>query len=388
MGRTLLEILHRGDDHRAGMPREHAARALDRYELARAAEQTFDSLSGGQQARFQILLLELSRGDAAAARRADRQPRPALRRGAGGGAGRLRGHRGRGDPRPVVRPRLRPVPRVRRGRRGSTSPTSRSGTRGGCAARADGAGLDCKILQKLAAKLRGTVAGPPSLRSSSQGVLPVVVRPSRDVAATSCDRPTQWRVAPARPAAPTPLERPWPDPVSSSRGSWPRSSLLAGTLAARTRSSRSRRGRADRDGGRLAADRARLLRRLAGDVHGHDLTREGDSTTYSRDLTVPAGSYEFKVAINDGWAEPTAPAAKGGANIPLTLAGPATLAVHVRRHDAQGRHRARPTCRGPRRRPTRRSPATACATPLTASASTSSWPTGSPTATPPTTPAA
>jgi ATPase subunit of ABC transporter with duplicated ATPase domains len=59
-GRTLLEILHRGDEHRDGMPREPAARALDRYELAHAAEQLFDSLSGGQQARFQILLLELS----------------------------------------------------------------------------------------------------------------------------------------------------------------------------------------------------------------------------------------------------------------------------------------------------------------------------------------
>ncbi|MGN6415359.1 ABC-F family ATP-binding cassette domain-containing protein [Flexivirga sp.] len=58
--RTLLEILHRGDEHRDGMPREQASRALDRYELARAAEQTFASLSGGQQARFQILLLELS----------------------------------------------------------------------------------------------------------------------------------------------------------------------------------------------------------------------------------------------------------------------------------------------------------------------------------------
>ena len=60
MGRTLLEILHRGDEHRDGMPREPAARALDRYELAHAAEQKFESLSGGQQARFQILLLELS----------------------------------------------------------------------------------------------------------------------------------------------------------------------------------------------------------------------------------------------------------------------------------------------------------------------------------------
>ena len=59
-GRTLLEILHRGDEHRQGLAREGAARVLDRYELADASEQTFDTLSGGQQARFQILLLELS----------------------------------------------------------------------------------------------------------------------------------------------------------------------------------------------------------------------------------------------------------------------------------------------------------------------------------------
>jgi ATPase subunit of ABC transporter with duplicated ATPase domains len=60
VGRSLLEVLHRGDAHRAGMPREQAARALDRYELAHASEQRFESLSGGQQARLQILLLELS----------------------------------------------------------------------------------------------------------------------------------------------------------------------------------------------------------------------------------------------------------------------------------------------------------------------------------------
>ncbi|MER6971643.1 ATP-binding cassette domain-containing protein [Nocardioides sp. NPDC000445] len=65
VGRTLLDILHRGEATsdgrgRAGMGREAASRVLDRYELAHAAEQTFDSLSGGQQARFQILLLELS----------------------------------------------------------------------------------------------------------------------------------------------------------------------------------------------------------------------------------------------------------------------------------------------------------------------------------------
>ena len=65
VGRTLLEILHRGEVDargigRRGMGREEAARKLDRYGLARTAEQRFDSLSGGQQARFQILLLELS----------------------------------------------------------------------------------------------------------------------------------------------------------------------------------------------------------------------------------------------------------------------------------------------------------------------------------------
>ncbi|QLY33055.1 ABC-F family ATP-binding cassette domain-containing protein [Nocardia huaxiensis] len=59
-GRTLLEILHLGDEHREGRGREAATRVLDRYELARAAEQRYDDLSGGQQARLQILLLELS----------------------------------------------------------------------------------------------------------------------------------------------------------------------------------------------------------------------------------------------------------------------------------------------------------------------------------------
>ena len=60
VGRTLLEILHRGDDRRSGMPRDAASSALDRYGLVRQAQQTFESLSGGQQARFQVLLLELS----------------------------------------------------------------------------------------------------------------------------------------------------------------------------------------------------------------------------------------------------------------------------------------------------------------------------------------
>ena len=60
LGRTLLEILARGDDERDGRGREEASRALHRYGLVDQAEQVFESLSGGQQARFQILLLELS----------------------------------------------------------------------------------------------------------------------------------------------------------------------------------------------------------------------------------------------------------------------------------------------------------------------------------------
>jgi ATPase subunit of ABC transporter with duplicated ATPase domains len=60
IGRTLLEILHRGDDYRAGMAREAASRVLDRYGLSSSSEQRFETLSGGQQARLQILLLELS----------------------------------------------------------------------------------------------------------------------------------------------------------------------------------------------------------------------------------------------------------------------------------------------------------------------------------------
>jgi ATPase subunit of ABC transporter with duplicated ATPase domains len=60
MGRTLLEILHHGDGHRRGMGHEGSAKALDRYGLAKAGDQAFEQLSGGQQARFQILLLELA----------------------------------------------------------------------------------------------------------------------------------------------------------------------------------------------------------------------------------------------------------------------------------------------------------------------------------------
>ena len=57
-----------------------------------------------------------------------------------------------------------------------------------------------------------------------------------------------------------------------------------------------------------------------------ELTRDGDSTTYSKELDVPAGTYEFKVAINKTWDESYgAGGSKTGANIPLVLLGPARL---------------------------------------------------------------
>ena len=59
-GRTLVEVLHRGDDRRRGLDRAQAIGALRRYELQGAADQVFETLSGGQQARLQVLLLELS----------------------------------------------------------------------------------------------------------------------------------------------------------------------------------------------------------------------------------------------------------------------------------------------------------------------------------------
>ncbi len=54
VGRTLRGVLEARD-----LSRGAAMSRLKRYELHGAAEQTFETLSGGQQARFQILLLEL-----------------------------------------------------------------------------------------------------------------------------------------------------------------------------------------------------------------------------------------------------------------------------------------------------------------------------------------
>ena len=57
---TLVEVLHRGDGDRRGTDRGAAIGVLRRYGLHQQADAVFGQLSGGQQARFQVLLLELS----------------------------------------------------------------------------------------------------------------------------------------------------------------------------------------------------------------------------------------------------------------------------------------------------------------------------------------
>jgi ATPase subunit of ABC transporter with duplicated ATPase domains len=60
VGRTLVDILWHGDGRRSGLDEGAASAALSRYGLAGCREQRFETLSGGQQARFQVLLIELS----------------------------------------------------------------------------------------------------------------------------------------------------------------------------------------------------------------------------------------------------------------------------------------------------------------------------------------
>jgi ATPase subunit of ABC transporter with duplicated ATPase domains len=59
-GRTLVDLLWAGDDDRPSLDRGRAMSVLRRYGLGEQGEQRFGTLSGGQQARFQILLLEVS----------------------------------------------------------------------------------------------------------------------------------------------------------------------------------------------------------------------------------------------------------------------------------------------------------------------------------------
>ena len=112
-GRTPLDIVML--EH-ARLINEAMA-ALSRYELQSCARQPFGTLSGGQQARLQILLLELTGSTLLLldepTDNLDLASAEALQEGlelyAGHGAG--------GHPRPVVRQVVRPVPHFRVGRR-------------------------------------------------------------------------------------------------------------------------------------------------------------------------------------------------------------------------------------------------------------------------------
>jgi ATPase subunit of ABC transporter with duplicated ATPase domains len=60
LDRGPVDLLWHGEPGRPGIDRGRAMAALRRYGLAGQGDQPFRTLSGGQQARFQILLLELS----------------------------------------------------------------------------------------------------------------------------------------------------------------------------------------------------------------------------------------------------------------------------------------------------------------------------------------
>jgi pullulanase-type alpha-1,6-glucosidase len=62
------------------------------------------------------------------------------------------------------------------------------------------------------------------------------------------------------------------------------------------------------------------------DCTATDLTKDPSGSTWSRTITLPAGSYEYKVAIDHAWQESYGPDG-GSANGPLTVAGDTRLTV-------------------------------------------------------------
>ena len=132
-GRTLLDCSRTHD-----VVRGPAMGMLRRYELQERAEQPFETLSGGQQARFQILLLELEGATLLLldepTDNLDLESAEALE----AGLAEFRGDGRRRHPRPLVPARLRPLPRVRRGLLGqgparATEPLPLRLARGPCA---------------------------------------------------------------------------------------------------------------------------------------------------------------------------------------------------------------------------------------------------------------
>ena len=100
------------------MDRAARCSALARYELAGQGDQRFGTLSGGQQARFLVLLLELLGATLLLldepTDNLDLASAEALEQALDG----VRRHGHRGHPRPLVHPRLRPLRPLRGRRRG------------------------------------------------------------------------------------------------------------------------------------------------------------------------------------------------------------------------------------------------------------------------------
>ena len=57
-----------------------------------------------------------------------------------------------------------------------------------------------------------------------------------------------------------------------------------------------------------------------------ELTATGTPGVYAAEFTIPAGSYEYKVAVDDAWAESYG-LNGGGDNIPLTVEGDTPVRV-------------------------------------------------------------
>ena len=123
--------------------------------------------------------------DAAAAGRADRQPRPRLGRGARGRPRALPGHGARGDARPLVRALVRPVPRVRRRRQGvrvRPAGVGRDAGRAGALAVPLSAGGTPSAARAAGSRARSASTAPTpgaNLKPWPENPAPTTIRPTR-----------------------------------------------------------------------------------------------------------------------------------------------------------------------------------------------------------------